>query len=276
MLSPSPTYTLASQRTRPGFAAGSQESSAGGVAAGGGRIGWIRKRERPRRGLTKHADRGDHRNETSDPAHQGLGGCYPNRMDSTAQVLARLRRFVRPMAPDLPPVDSALDAIRKLFSDARVAFKIVGGVAVVHHGYPRTTEDVDVLVESATAERLQTALGANGFERVSAARLRHTATGVRVDLLVAGSPLPRTGAGSYPSPQALRGSSRDPDIVDLPGLLGLKVRAARHRDLADVVELLKRLDKEPYIEVEAAVDAALRWDLARLRRDALEELAAGD
>ncbi len=203
-----------------------------------------------------------------------MGWCYPRRVDATAQVLARLRRFVGEMAPDLPPVDSALDPVRGLFRDAGVAFKIVGGVAVVHHGYPRTTEDVDVLVESGASERLEAALVAHGFERVSAARLRHTETGVRVDLLVAGSPLPRVGAGFYPSPQALPGSARDPDVIALPGLLGLKIRAGRHQDLADVVELLKRLDEAHYIEAEAMVDGPLRADLAALRRDALEELAA--
>jgi hypothetical protein len=178
------------------------------------------------------------------------------------------------MAIHLPPVDSALDPVRTLFRDAGVAFKIVGGVAVVHHGYPRTTEDVDVLVDSGTSERLEAALATHGFERVSAARLRHLATGVRVDLLVAGCPLPRVGSGSYPSPQDLAGSTRDPDVVALPGLLGLKLRAGRHRDLADVVELLKRLDEAHYLEVETLVDGALRADLATLRRDALEELAS--
>lgn len=200
------------------------------------------------------------------------GGAIVDRVNATAQVLARLRRFVGEMAPDLPPVDSALDPVRKLFRDAGVAFKIVGGVAVVHHGYPRFTEDVDVLIESGASERLEAALDAHGFERMSAARLRHTATGVRVDLLVAGWPLPRASAGLYPSPQSLPGSARDPDVIALPGLLGLKLRARRHRDLADVVELLKRLDEAHYIETEALVDSALRADLAALRRDALEEL----
>jgi hypothetical protein len=61
--------------------------------------------------------------------------------------------------------------------------------------------------------------------------------------------------------------------VDLGGLLELKLLARRHRDLADVVELLKRLDEARYDAIEAAVERSLRPELARLRRDALEELA---
>lgn len=177
------------------------------------------------------------------------------------------------MNPDLPAVDAALGEVRRLLEDAGVRFKLVGGVAVVHHGYARTTEDVDVLVESGAPARLQPSLASHGFERLSEQRLRHVATGVRVDLLVGGSPMPRAGQGTYPPPESLSASSRDPAFVSLAGLLELKMRAGRHRDLADVVELLKRLDQAHYIETEASLPADLRRPLADLRRDALDELA---
>ena len=200
------------------------------------------------------------------------GRCYPFPVDPTADVLARLRRFARPMSPELPAVDVALGEVRRLLEDAGVRFKLVGGVAVVHHGYARTTEDVDVLVEGGAVGRLAPTIASHGFTQQSAARLRHVATGVRVDLLVAGEPLPRAGAGVYPSPESLAGSPRDPSVVGLPGLLELKLRSHRHRDLADVVELLKRLDDAHYLEAEAALPGALRSELAALRRDALDEL----
>jgi hypothetical protein len=196
-------------------------------------------------------------------------------MDPTARALARLRRFARPMNPELPAVDVALADVRRLFHDAGVPFKLVGGVAVVHHGYARTTEDVDVLVDGDGCSRLWEALSAHGFEPVSSTRLRHTATGVGVDLLVGGGPMPRAGSGTYPSPDSLAASDRDPDVVALPGLLELKLRSRRHRDEADVVELLKRLDEARYTEIEAAVARELRPHLAALRRDAVEELEQG-
>jgi hypothetical protein len=197
-------------------------------------------------------------------------------VDATADVLARLRRFARAMSPDLPPVDMALGAVRALLEDAGARFKLVGGVAVVHHGYARTTVDVDVLLESDGPARLRPLLASHGFEEVGPLRLRHVSTGVRVDLLVAGSPMPRAGSGEYPSPGALPPSPRDAGVVGLPGLFVLKLRARRHQDLADVVALLKGLDEVRYIEVEAEVDRDLRPALAGLRRDALDELAEGD
>ena len=196
-------------------------------------------------------------------------------VDSTATTLTRLRRFAGAMSPDVPAVGLALDATRRLLLDAGVDYKLVGGVAVVHHGYLRTTEDIDVLVEAGGPSKLGSALASHDFERVSPSRLRHVPSAVVVDLLVAGSPLPRAGAGVYPPPESLPASPNDPTIVGLAGLVELKLRARRHRDLADVVELLKRLDELRYVEVEAGIDRDLRPLLASLRRDALDELAAG-
>jgi hypothetical protein len=58
--------------------------------------------------------------------------------------------------------------------------------------------------------------------------------------------MPRAGSGTYPSPDSLSGSARDLSVVSLAGLLELKMRAGRHRDVADAVELLKRLDEAHY------------------------------
>ena len=83
--------------------------------------------------------------------------------------------------------------------------------------------------------------------------------------------MPRPGSPPYPDPAALASSPSDAAIVGLEGLCELKLRAHRHRDLADVVELLQRVDEGRYLEVEAAVPRELRAELASLRRDALEE-----
>jgi hypothetical protein len=97
-------------------------------------------------------------------------------------------------------------------------------------------------------------------------------SGVRVDILVEGAPLPREGAGAYPSPHELGASARDPDVVDLQGLIELKLRARRHQDIADIVALLQQLDDAHFLELEAGVERSLRPALTCLREDAIEEL----
>ncbi len=197
-------------------------------------------------------------------------------MDSTAVALAEATAFARAMRPDLPLVDQGLTALRRLLAEAGVVHALVGGVAVVHHGYVRATRDLDLLLARADVERLEPLLARHGFERAAANRLRHLASGVDVDLLFAGEPRPRPGVPPYPSPLDLGRSAREPDVVDLPGLLELKLIAARHQDLADVVALVKRLDEAGYLEVESRLRLELRAQLLHLRRDALDELALDD
>ena len=198
---------------------------------------------------------------------------YHGAMQSTAAALGSATAFARAMRPDLPLVEQALESARRLFAEAGVTYLLVGGVAVIHHGYVRTTRDLDVLLERRDAASLgEEILSRHGFVRIAVNRLRHVASGANVDLLLAGDPRPRQGAPPYPSPAALGRSAREADVVDLGSLLDLKLTAARHQDLADVVALLKPLDEVSYLTLEASLRQELRSELLRLRRDALEEL----
>jgi hypothetical protein len=189
------------------------------------------------------------------------------------QRLGRMRRFVQAMDPSVDAVDTALPAVRKLLGEAQAPFKLVGGLAVVHHGYLRATEDIDVLIDPAALDRVDALLDTHGFVREARDRLRHIATNVRVDLLLGGSPMPRPGAPVYPMPQRTAGAADEPTVIAMAPLCALKLHARRHQDLADVVALLKNMDDAAYTDLEASLDADLRPLLWQLRRDALEELA---
>ncbi|MCZ7649788.1 MAG: nucleotidyltransferase family protein [Thermoanaerobaculia bacterium] len=195
-------------------------------------------------------------------------------MESTAAALAGVTAFARAMRPDLPAFDEALAALRETLGRAAVPYALVGGLAVIHHGYLRTTRDLDLLVDRAELERALPELESAGFLRLAEHRLRHRATGAEVDLLFAGEARPRPGVPPYPDPRSLARSEREPDVVALPALVDLKLTAGRHQDLADVVALLKPLAEDDYLRLDAALRPELRRSLPGLRRDALEELAA--
>lgn len=192
-------------------------------------------------------------------------------METTELALERVLAFGRSVKPDLPAVDAALAAVRALFAGANTSYVVVGGVAVLHHGYVRTTRDIDLIVEPEAAAGLGPQLAASGFERERANRWRHRPSGVEIDLLFAGDPIPPSSKRRYPAPVAVARSSREQDIAALPALLELKLAAGRHQDVADVVGLLQGLDEQSYLGVEAAVDLELRPRLADLRQDAMEE-----
>ncbi|HHH26844.1 MAG TPA: hypothetical protein ENK57_00625 [Polyangiaceae bacterium] len=178
----------------------------------------------------------------------------------------------RAVGADIKDVAGAFADVLRLLEDAGVAYRIVGGLAVVHHGYARFTEDVDVLVEGGGSLALDRHLPSHGFTREADDRLRHDDTGVRVDLLEAGRPMPRAGSPVYPSVDALGDGERDAPFADLRGLIELKLWARRKQDEADVVALLKGLEEAEYLAVEASLPAMLRPELLRLREDALDEL----
>lgn len=186
------------------------------------------------------------------------------------QALLEVQRFARAMEKSVPAVEEALPDLLRLLRAAGRPFRIVGGLAVIHHGYVRATRDIDVLV---TADHgLDALLAAHGFERLGSVRLRHQ-SGALVDLLVAGSPSPRPGEPHYPEPQDLESSAQDADVVGLAGLVYLKLSARRAQDRADLVALLKPLSEGAYLEIEASLPSNKRGALWALREEALEELA---
>jgi len=194
-------------------------------------------------------------------------------MHDVAHVLGRLRRLAQSVVPDVSEVDLALPALLALLNESQAPYRIVGGIAVIHHGYQRFTEDIDVLVSGEALAALKERAQGHDFAMVSSRRLRHTPTGVRVDLLVEGQPIPRGDGLTYPSPENAGASPRDATFVGLRGLLELKLLSHRAQDLSDVTQLLKKVDDSHYLVLESEVSRELRGELARLRDDALEELS---
>ena len=102
------------------------------------------------------------------------------------------------MHPDAPQVEVAWPDLRRRLHDAGIPFRLAGGLAVVHHGYLRTTGDIDLLLDveqlgklvhrrekSASGESTQRGRGVeaakpHAFDR--ARRMTHVACVARVVL----------------------------------------------------------------------------------------------
>ncbi len=139
--------------------------------------------------------------------------------------LANLQGVV---APEV--LQAAAIASSKL-REAGIPHALAGGLAVGAHGYPRTTDDVDFLV------------GDEAFEKhvggIVMLRVPIIAVGnVRIDFVSMdesadeGKPL-RSAVENPPESEHI-------PIVPLSALVYMKLKAGRQKDLADLVELLKR------------------------------------
>lgn len=113
---------------------------------------------------------------------------------------------------------------------------VIGGVAVIHHGYRRYTHDVDALYsyhDAGILKRLE-----SDFRLVLRAEsgwhhLEHRETGVRLELIPEGG---LTTYGFIPAPKTAGGEN---GVISLSGLIWLKLVSGRSKDDADVIEVAK-------------------------------------
>jgi len=173
--------------------------------------------------------------------------------------------------PRRPATDNLLAALAPVLRRRRLRWYVFGAQAVLVHGRPRMTEDVDVTVEVAPAALpgLVAALGRAGFQpRVDdvaafVARARvipflHRKTGVPLDLVLAGEGLEK----EFLSRAVLVtvGGVRVPMIAP-DDLVITKIMAGRPKDLEDAEGVLAahrdKIDVPGLRRVLGELDAAL-------------------
>lgn len=141
----------------------------------------------------------------------------------------------------------------------------VGAVATRAYMPERTTQDLDILIRAADAERVAARLVEAGFEKAADLGIPGTAytsaDGMEVDVLY--------GTQSWLE-EALAAPEHDParfPVLALPYLILMKLNAGRVQDIADVTTMLGWADDAAVAAVRAAVDrfsAADREDLESL------------
>jgi len=148
------------------------------------------------------------------------------------------------------PVHQTLRSITSRLDALAIPYAVAGGMALVAHGYERTTVDVDLLVTAEGLDALRSKLEGLGYVAPFAGskNLRDTSTGVRIEFLVSGQ-FPGDGKPkpvAFPDPAAVSVEIDGIRYVGLTTLVELKLASgmtAPHRlkDLGDVQELIKEL-----------------------------------
>jgi len=167
------------------------------------------------------------------------------RRGGTEAVVEAARFFMRD-----DPLYHTLREIAARLDELGVPYAVVGGMALVAHGYIRTTEDVNVLVTPDGLRRIRRELEGRGYLPAfgGSRRLRDTRSGVRIKFVLAGQ-FPGDGkpkAVAFPEPAAVAVDIDGIRYVPLPTLIELKLASGmtnpgRLRDLADVQELIRAL-----------------------------------
>lgn len=148
------------------------------------------------------------------------------------------------------PVNQTLRRICRRLDELDIPYAVVGGMALVAHGYDRTTVDVDILVTREGLAEAHKRLAGLGYlpPFESSKHLRDTETGVRIEFLVTGD-YPGDGKPKpvpFPDPSDAAVEIDGIRYLGLPQLVELKLASGmtnpgRLKDLADVQELIRSL-----------------------------------
>jgi hypothetical protein len=147
------------------------------------------------------------------------------------------------------------NALAQLSADLErhgIDYMVIGAVALMAHGYPRFTEDIDLVLTREGLEAFHRELIGLGYAPAfqgARKRLRATRDGVPVEIIVAGE-YPGDGRPkpvSFPEPAAASVEIDGVQVVTLEKLIELKLASGmtapdRLKDLADVQELIKARD----------------------------------
>lgn len=162
----------------------------------------------------------------------------------TRASLARMQELLHMVDDIARGKDLTLRVLREEAEKLGIPLVVVGGVAVILHGYERTTKDRDVLVSYRHAKKL----GEHLWDHPDWDRLEireyafvYRPTGIGVDFLV-GRDLMAFGFPYYfPEPSEVEqvGHVEQIPLIGMHDLLYFKLLAGRMQDLADIMQLVK-------------------------------------
>lgn len=196
----------------------------------------------------------------------------PERQSSIPEIYAEGLRYF--MGEGI--LNKTLSRLSSDLIEHQIDYLVIGAVALLAHGYPRFTEDIDLVLTAEGLEKFHRELVGLGYVPAlpgARKRLRSTIDGVSIEVMTTGE-YPGDGKPkpvSMPDPVGAAAEMDGIRFVTLEKLIELKLAsgisaADRLKDLADVQELIKirGLDSEfaqkldpyvrtKYLELEEAV-----------------------
>ena len=125
--------------------------------------------------------------------------------------------------------------VKSIYDDldsTQIPYVVVGGMAVAHHGWPRFTRDVDILVNDEDIKSICTKGNLEAFQiDVDFVFTTHKGTGIKVDILRGGTIFPRI--------ENVERSKSDPRVIAIEDLIAIKMRRGDPSDIGDIWKISK-------------------------------------
>jgi len=126
-----------------------------------------------------------------------------------------------------------LFSVKSILDQNRIKYSIIGGIAVGYHAAPRTTEDIDILVNKSSLPKLQQLFGTG---RVMDNGYAFTINDVDVEFLF-----------SYDGYEDFLFQENKDVGFNIPNayqMLYLKLKANRSKDAADIIQIVSGMSEE--------------------------------
>lgn len=148
---------------------------------------------------------------------------------------------------------STLQRLTQRLDDEGISYALLGGLALAELGYPRLTEDIDLLLTPSSLEQFHQQLVGRGYRPAfsrAEKTFRDTESGVCIEIITTGEypgdELPKPVVFPEPTAPGVAEEIEGIRVVTLATLLELKLASGmtaphRLRDLADVQDLIARL-----------------------------------
>lgn len=179
------------------------------------------------------------------------------------------------------PVHKTMRNLARRLQDENIDYAIIGGMALVLHGYQRLTVDVDLLMTREGLSKFVEQLVGRGYVAAFAEAKKHfrdVETGVKVEIITTGE-YPGDGKPkpvSFPDPGHVSEITDGINVINLATLIELKLASglsAEHRikDIADVQQLIETLDlpRDLALKLDGSVRAEYErlWEATRRSRE---------
>ncbi len=170
----------------------------------------------------------------------------------------------------------ALEDLQRLSESLQFPIAIVGGLGAIRYGYPAATEDIDISIGKDRLEQFLIAAPDFGFTVAWKAdsgwhTLMHG--DVEINVVPEGGKAKHTSPTTIPSPEQM-GVTAGLGYASLTSWMELKISSGRQKDLAHIVEVLKKCDAAQVVQAQqhlSRVHESYRATLDRLIAEAIEE-----
>lgn len=184
----------------------------------------------------------------------GTRPMFPNATEALADQLAIADALLAGRESMLTPQElpgrygRVVHAIDRVLQVTNSEALVGGGWAVWRHGFiGRVTQDIDIVLPADRIDEFLRVAAVSGFQVLSRVpgrwpKLLHKETDVQVDILPEGERPgipPQFAPTTIPSPRQLGAIPGTLTYVGISTLVELKLAAARFKDKADVVEILR-------------------------------------